>query len=223
MRLTFRDARPDDAAKTAELIYSAGPETIAYAFATSRHRPIDFIRTTFANGSGVIGYKNHRVALVDGRIAGIGAFYNADRFDRLSREMVWQVFRFYGIFKSWGVLKRAGRLATIMPPPPQNVLFVQNVAVDAGMRGRGVCTALFEERIGAARSEGTRLCVLDVAADNTRARKLYEKLGFQAAEKRNWPYSDGSGVVPDHVRMVLPLQGNAEYRDRLLVNGGMVG
>jgi len=208
MRLTFRDARPDDAAKTAELIYSAGPATIAYTFATSRHRPVDFIRTTFADGSGVIGYKNHRVALVDGSVVGIGAFYGADRFDRLSSEMVWRIFRFYGIFKSWGVLKRAARLEAVMPPPPPNALFIQNVAVAGGMRGRGICTALFEERIGAAQREGFRRCILDVAADNTRARALYEKLGFREAERRAWPYLNESLAVPDHIRMVLPLQGD---------------
>ncbi len=205
MNIVFRRARPEDDPQAADLIYSAGPEAIAYAFSTKKHRPIDFIRWAFRDGSGVLGFRNHRAAIVDGRVAGIGAFYHAEAFDRLSRMMVWQIIRFYGIFKCPGVLKRAARLEAITPRPRRDALFIQNLGVAAGMRGRGIGTGLLEDQIRKARSQKLRRCILDVAADNTRARKLYERLGFCMVSRQNWPFQDGPVQVPDHIRMELIL------------------
>ncbi|MFO8113077.1 MAG: GNAT family N-acetyltransferase [Desulfosalsimonadaceae bacterium] len=205
MNMTFRRARPEDDLQAADLIYSAGPAAIEYAFATRKHRAIDFIRWAFRDGSGVIGFRNHRAAIVDGRVAGIGAFYSADEFERLSRMMVWQIIRFYGVFKSPGVLKRAARLEAITPRPGRDALFIQNLGVAAGMRGRGIGSRLLEDQIRAARSQKLRRCILDVAADNTRARKLYERLGFCMVARQNWPFQDDPVHVPDHIRMELIL------------------
>ncbi len=132
MNIVFREARPEDAIRAADLIYSAGPAAIGYAFSTKKHRPIDFIRWAFRDGSGVLGFRNHTVAVVDGRTAGIGAFYNAAAFDRLGRMMVWQIIRFYGVFKCPGVLKRTARLEAVTPRPGQDALFIQNLGVASG-------------------------------------------------------------------------------------------
>lgn len=205
MNIVFREARPEDAIRAADLIYNAGPEAIEYAFFTKKHRPIDFIRWAFRDGSGVLGFRNHTVAVVDGRAAGIGAFYNADAFDRLGRMMAWQIIRFYGVFKCPGVLKRAARLEAVTPRPEPDALFIQNLGVAAGMRGRGIGSRLLEDQIRAARYQKFRRCILDVAADNTSARKFYERLGFCMVSRQNWPFQDGPVHVPDHIRMELIL------------------
>ena len=201
MTLSFRPALPEDAPHAAPLIHSAGPAMLDYAFSVKKHAAIDFVRFAFGDEYGILGYANHVAAESDGRVAAVGAFYPASDFERLSREMVWQVFRFYGILKGVRVLRQSARLEALTPQPRKDALFIQNIGVVPDMRGKGICTAMFEERIELARHAGYRACVLDVAVTNTRARGLYEKFGFRVAAKHRWPYPESSIRVPDHIRM----------------------
>jgi len=57
-------------------------------------------------------------------------------------------------------------------------LFVTTVAIAAKFRGRGWGRLLMEHAVEEARRRGLRSIGLGVAADNVRARELYEKLGF---------------------------------------------
>ena len=205
MNILFRPSRPGDASQAADLIYSAGPEALTYAFTTKKHRPTDFISEAFKDGAGSLGYRNHVVAEVNDSLVGIGAFYNTNEFDRLSLEMGWQIFRFYGVFKSWGVLKRSGRLGTLTPYPEKNALFFQNIAVAAEMQGMGIGKALIHYGIETARRQNLKLCLLDVVITNTRASALYEKFGFRIVETRKFPFNDDAVHVPGQSRMVLKL------------------
>ena len=205
MNIVFRPARPGDASQAAELIYSAGPEALTYAFTTKKHRPEDFIGAAFTDGAGTLGYRNHVVAVVNDSVAGIGSFYNTNEFDRLSMAMLWQICRFYGVFKSWGVLKRSGRLGKLTPYPEKNALFFQNIAVAAEMQGMGIGKALVQHGIETARRQNLKLCLLDVVITNTRASALYEKFGFRIVETRHFPFNGDAVHVPGQSRMVLKL------------------
>ncbi len=201
MTLSFRPALPEDAPHAAPLIHSAGPAMLDYAFSVKKHAAIDFVRFAFGDGYGILGYANHVAAELDGRVAAVGAFYPASDFERLSREMVWQVFRFYGILRGAGVLRQSARLEALTPQPRRDALFIQNIGVVPDMRRQGICSALLENRIDLARQNGYRACILDVADTNTRARRLYEKFGFRVVAKHRWPYTEASVRVPDHIRM----------------------
>lgn len=203
--MQFRRARPEDAPAAAELIYSAGPGALTYVFATKKRAPVDFIRFAFADGAGILGFKNHTVAESDDCVAAVGAFYDSGDFDARSREMVWQVFRFYGVRQSWGVLKRAAHLAAVTPRPKKNGLFIQNIGVAEKMRGRGVGTSFVQEQIEIAGRNRYERCILDVACTNMAARRFYERLGFRVAQRRNWPLPGRPAPVPDHIRMELCL------------------
>lgn len=59
-------------------------------------------------------------------------------------------------------------------------LLMDGIAVSAAMRGRGVGTMLLHRLIDHARGEGFRSIRLDVIDTNPGARRLYERVGFEA-------------------------------------------
>jgi ribosomal protein S18 acetylase RimI-like enzyme len=61
-----------------------------------------------------------------------------------------------------------------------------DVLVMPAHRRRGVGRALVEDAIGRARAARLRQLTLFVAADNTEARRLYARLGFE--HTRSWPH-----------------------------------
>lgn len=61
---------------------------------------------------------------------------------------------------------------------------ITNVAVAAGARRRGAAEAMLAELMRLARERGVSRFTLEVRKSNTAARRLYEKLGFEAAGVR---------------------------------------
>ena len=68
-------------------------------------------------------------------------------------------------------------------------IHINNVAVREALRGRGLGTALLQHVLQEARRLGATRATLEVRASNTRARRLYERLGFYVAATRRGYYS----------------------------------
>jgi ribosomal protein S18 acetylase RimI-like enzyme len=60
--------------------------------------------------------------------------------------------------------------------------FISNLAVHPDHRRRGVARRLLLEGVESARARGARRISLEVRADNTAARRLYEELGFRQVD-----------------------------------------
>jgi RimJ/RimL family protein N-acetyltransferase len=81
--------------------------------------------------------------------------------------------------------------------PKQRAVFqhsgVLGMGIIDGYRGNGVGSALIATTLQAARSFGLQRIELDVRADNERAIKLYEKVGFVVEGRlRRYMYVDGA-------------------------------
>jgi ribosomal-protein-alanine N-acetyltransferase len=63
----------------------------------------------------------------------------------------------------------------------EDEVHINTVAVDGGLRGRGIATALLTEVL---RRTGPRRATLEVRASNAAALRLYEKLGFKITAVR---------------------------------------
>lgn len=85
-------------------------------------------------------------------------------------------------------------------PPRSARLFSLGVA--ASHRGRGIATHLVVQAIGAARKHGAPALRLEVKQRNHRARRIYQRLGFEVLMPLPEYYSDGT----DGLKMVLTLQ-----------------
>jgi ribosomal-protein-alanine N-acetyltransferase len=72
--------------------------------------------------------------------------------------------------------------------------YVAELVVAPAHRGRGHGRALLARALAALRSRGVDTAELEVAADNDRARSLYESLGFTVVERRPDRYASGDGL-----------------------------
>jgi ribosomal protein S18 acetylase RimI-like enzyme len=159
----------------------------------------------FLGGSATESYRGYRVALVDGRVVGVGSFLSGAAFDtRNALRFVWESMRTYGPRECWGVMRRTLRLMELMPSPGKDALFIQRVGVSPELRGNGIGGALLDDQIRAARAAGLRRAVLDVAVTNPRAQALYERLGFRVTGERELKVM-GPVHVPLQRRMELDL------------------
>ncbi len=80
------------------------------------------------------------------------------------------------------------RAALTEPPayrPRGDEAYIYSVSVTATWRGQGVATTLLEALHDRARSYNKRFALLEVAANNHGALKLYERLGYTTIKRRH--------------------------------------
>jgi ribosomal protein S18 acetylase RimI-like enzyme len=111
---------------------------------------------------GVAGFKTSQGALVGGRFRDMAAVYGRP-----------------------GALWRLALLA-LLARDTENVRFLMDgLFVAPHARGQGVGTALLAAIAREARARGYREVRLDVVDENTRARALYERLGYRAVGRHS--------------------------------------
>lgn len=200
MQISFRTAGLTDAEQACPLVYSAAPEAFDYMFGNKAHA---FLRFAFENGSGLFGYRNHVVAVVQGRVVGIGAFYSGREYPLLGLANTKQVFRFYGLTNGGKVFKRCLQVQKFIPPPNRHTEYVADLGVNEEWRGKGIGTALLKYQMEIACSKKRRVYALDVSVQNPMAQKLYERLGFRMVNERPFFISKKQGPIPNARRMEI--------------------
>ena len=83
--------------------------------------------------------------------------------------------RIYG--KLSGLIRMAG-LATLHHQTGENELYIDGIAVQPEMRGKGIGTQLFNLLESTALENRIKTISLDVVDTNPKAKSLYERLGF---------------------------------------------
>lgn len=134
------------------------PETRALAYIASSLSPEHAFTAINEHGEilGVAGFRSSNGGLVGGT-----------RSD-LSRS--------YGVFGGW---MRSRILALLEMDSDDQNFIVDGLCVDRTARGQGIGTALLLALRDEARQRGYHSMRLDVVEGNTRARALYERIGFQ--------------------------------------------
>ncbi|MFI8372081.1 GNAT family N-acetyltransferase [Streptomyces sp. NPDC085466] len=125
-------------------------------------------------------------ALLDGRLVGLAGYRLGGR--ALTGGSASDVLRAYGHLRG---LHRVLLLALFERRPAPGQLVMDGIAVDPGMRGRGVGSLLIEEVAALAAERDCREIRLDVIDTNPRARALYERRGFTAVRTEHAPYLRG--------------------------------
>ncbi|MEU9033504.1 GNAT family N-acetyltransferase [Streptomyces sp. NPDC048352] len=122
-------------------------------------------------------------AVLDGRLVGLAGYQLGGR--ALTGGSASAVLNAYGHLRG---LHRLLVLALFERHPAPGQLVMDGIAVEAGLRGRGVGSALIEEVAAVAAEQGCRQIRLDVIDTNPRARELYERRGFTAVRTEPTPY-----------------------------------
>jgi ribosomal-protein-alanine N-acetyltransferase len=82
---------------------------------------------------------------------------------------------------------------------------IHNIAVDPGLRGRGLGELLLSTALARVRDVGARRCFLELRASNEAAHRLYRKLGFQPDGLRKGYYAATACGREDAVLMSMVL------------------
>ncbi|MGI0070548.1 MAG: GNAT family N-acetyltransferase [Thermoplasmata archaeon] len=145
---------------------------------TDAPRVLEFLTTQFPEEEAILGTRPegfakvvHRLFRWDTQLAlGIARLFHRP------------IFRFF-------VVEENGRLvATTLLSFPERTGYVSMVVVDPAYRRRGHARALLERARTATAAAGRRYIALDVLAENTPARALYEQVGYR-------PLRDSSYLV----------------------------
>ena len=201
--LTFREATPADAAEAVPLIYSSGPAAFDYVFDLGDSRGAqEFLRFAYQQGGGEFGWRNHRVAEIDGQVAAAGAAFDGRAVLRFTIANSLQILRFYGPISAWGVMVRGLRAEAIIRPPRAQEYYLCHLGVREELRGHGIGTYLVRNLLEGLDSDRHRCATLDVAVTNPRGQLLYQRLGFVVSALRKSALKNRRGRVEDHYRMV---------------------
>jgi ribosomal protein S18 acetylase RimI-like enzyme len=181
MDVLVRRAGPDDAA--APLLYeSARPYYDAYAGSERRARRL--VASVYGLGRHTASWETCWVAEVDGRVVGVLAGFPVTDAPELARRFVGLTFRRTPPWRWPGMWRHVQAAGTLAPRTPARSWYVDALAVDAGLRRRGVARALLavaEEQAEALDLTGV---ALDTGLHNEGARALYLASGFEEHDVR---------------------------------------
>ena len=144
----------------------------------------EVIADTFATPAHDYSFENVLVAERNSVIAGTAAGYTAKQHFNCSDEVLRKT-QGYSALRMSLIQLVAGSLWRFLNTIDDDEFYLQSIAVAPECRGKGVGSMLIdamEER--AVETDATRF-VLDVAAKNDGARRLYERRGMTVAER--WP------------------------------------
>jgi ribosomal protein S18 acetylase RimI-like enzyme len=148
-------------------------------------------------------------ALVDGELLGLAGLHSREGL--FSRAFWNDSLRYLGLVRglfAWAVLNLFAAGASC----PPGHLRIAALAVAAPVRGQGLGSRLLEAVFEKARREGFSAVRLEVVDTNTRARQLYERLGFRVVATHRYPISPNwLGFSKDYV-MVKPWYKPGSYQ-----------
>jgi ribosomal protein S18 acetylase RimI-like enzyme len=180
MDLLVRPARPEDPCVPL-LFESAKPYYVAYA--GGERRAVAILSAIFARPGHAASFDCTHVAVAgNGDIAGVLAGFPVDDGDRRARRFVALTLPRIRPW-SWPATYRHLRAAEgVSPSLPDDVYYVDALAVDARYRRRGVATRLLRHAEQEAARAGLPAVALDTGLQNAAARALYEAQGYSERE-----------------------------------------
>jgi len=207
-KVLIHPAQPKDAPVAAQLIYYAGPNHVLAFFGKTESKAIKAIRRMFPLPRHTTSYTYAFVAGDKGKV--IGLFSGLDgkswRASKRASQMYgpiwfvavppWQIPRMIAAYDDF---ERA------MPPILGEEYYIMHLAVLPERRGQGIGKQLMEFAENQAQAKGLKRMVLDVDVDNEKARRLYERLGFQATKVVTEPSYCKRFNFQGSVRMTKPI------------------
>lgn len=205
MNIEIRQARPEDVNEAVELIYSAAPDGYEFLYGIKGAGARDYIRYEFQRGSGFLGAAAHTVAVVDGQVAGIGAFYSKADYQALSSEQVKNFIARFGVWQFIQLMPRGLRVQRGISKLKEGQLYVANLGVKKELRSKGIGKTLIEFAQRRASERGLAELVLDVSENNPRAEALYQSIGFKVTGINRRKSKPGAIQLPNAKSMLKVL------------------
>ena len=123
-------------------------------------------------------------AVQDGRLVGFAGIQHGNK--RLFKNSLQPFIKHLGILRG---LLVAFVLSLFDRPYKDNELLMDGICIDKNMCGQGVGSLLLEEIYEIDKKNNYKTIRLDVVDTNPRARKLYEKIGFEPIISHQYPFT----------------------------------
>lgn len=186
MKRLIRKARPGDKKEVAGLIHVATSSHLNvgifdYILGTSKEETIKYLESLFTTMSRSWNHWSYsHVAEINGKVAANTTAYSEDETG-----LVNFIIAFGEVLLNWKLSdinkmrKRAEILNNIKPSAPPDRWILEYVAVFPEYRGRGLISDLFDEALQEGKDKGYKQAQISFAIGNSKAEKVYKKLGFQ--------------------------------------------
>lgn len=144
----------------------------------------EVIANTFANPKHDFSCQNVIFAKQQGRIVGMASGFTGQQHHRCSDKFLVEAEGFPW-FRMWCIQMMLGPLWRFMDTVDNEDFYLQAVAVDKSVRGKGVGSFLIDAMEKRAIESNSKRFALDVASKNESARRLYERRGMLVVA--TWP------------------------------------
>lgn len=178
----------DDLKHVAELIYETAIDIFDDIFKSKKtfiHYFTELIQLESSNYS----YNNIYCYLDNGKIKGI-VIINDYKNKKIDTSDFIKVF---GLFKALYYGTKAYKLLSITTSDNKEC-YIDHICVDKKHRGEGIGSHLLDYAFDYARNSSCDYIYLDVALDNSKAKKLYERVGFVVYCKNKLKGDSAHGV-----------------------------
>jgi len=179
-RIVIRKGKPEDANHFVELDLISAPEWFPYLFGSNVR---DTLRKMFLDKANWFSYRHTYFVEVDNQIAGMGLAYSYN--EKMEEEQYFMELALTYSIESTYSEPPDPRSTEIAAQIAEADYYINDMGVYPQFRSLGLGTRLFERIEKLARKMGSKRMVLDVETDNTRAKELYERLGYRI-ERRSF-------------------------------------
>lgn len=174
----IRKGRIEDAEHFSQLALFAVPEFLPYVLGSNVKA---IMKNIFQDTGNLFSFEHSYFVEVDSEVAGMALGYSY-RQGKQEEERTGELVVRYLEGSSFAELPDP-RIMGITKNVEENEYYFMYLAVYPKFRGLGLGTKLFELIEEEARKAGYNTVVFDVETDNTRAVKLYERLGYEIEAK----------------------------------------
>jgi ribosomal protein S18 acetylase RimI-like enzyme len=200
MCFVIEPGRPDDAPAAARLIADTDLALFTFCGGGDLGVWVELSEWEWRQEHGIYWWAMSHVARLDGRLVGLQVSYSARQHAMI--DWSFSGARAHLAPERWGRLAAAQRLIPFLfPHIPDDAYYVQNIATQTSVQGRGLGRRLMELAFDRGRAEGCRSCHLDVDG-SIPAVRFYEHLGMRVLVRTEVPDIPG---VHTHFRMVIDL------------------
>jgi len=175
----------NDSDDCAKLIYISGPHIYSYSFIEKEPKIYEFIKLLYKKPGNLYSKENVVVEEENDKIRGLLLAYPASDMKNLVIQMLKctkGMFMISGFLNFFKMVFRL-RLNKYLPGTENDEFFISNLAVFEEYRGKGIAVKLLEKAEEMAKEKGLNKLSLYVETDNSHAKRVYEKFGFQEVKK----------------------------------------
>ena len=173
-RIVIRKGKPEDANHFVELDLISAPEYLPYVLGSNVR---DILRKMFLDKANWFSYRNTYFVEVDNQTAGMGLAYSYKHKKEEEPHTIELMIKY--VEDSTFIELPDPRNFEIVAQIEEADYYINDMGVYPQFRSLGLGTRLFERIEQLAEKMGSKRVVLDVETDNTRAIKLYERLGYR--------------------------------------------